>query len=54
MVPAKAKARKEMPGTEGMLLATSLIWFSSSQPTPTSRVTQELKLEDCEEGEQLD
>lgn len=38
-----------MPGTEGMLLAASFIQFSSSQKTPTSRVTQEFKLEDCEE-----
>lgn len=38
-----------MPGTEGMLLAASFIQLSSSQKTPTSRVTQEFKLEDGEE-----
>ena len=32
-----------------MLLAVPFIWFSSSQLTPMSRVTQEFKLEDCEE-----
>lgn len=43
-----------MPSTYGMLLAESFIWFSSSQLTPLSRITQEFKLEDSEERERRD